>query len=151
MPKGSPACREFATPPTRGRRRLARRPLPAQGCGRQRCASARRPCAPTRAGKDGHRAALHVQLHDWAHFHRASDLKYRTAFGDLYRVREILGLDQAEAADDILGLGVRTVGDDLLVALDHRPRALEWVSELLEVAVRAELLEPRGPFLHCFS
>src|SRR5271166_314609 len=150
MPKGSPACREFATPPTRGRRRLARHPLPARYCERRRCASARRPCAPTRAGKDGRRAASHVQLHDRAHFHGTPDLQNRTAFGDLDGTREITGLDQAETADEVLGLGVRTVGDDLLVALDHHAGTLQRMSEFPEVAVRAELLEPRGPFLQLF-
>src|SRR6516162_3128065 len=147
MPKGSLACREFATPPTRGRRRLARRPPPARGCGRQRCASARRPCAPTRAGKDDRRAASHVQLHDRAHFDRTPDLKDGAALGELDGVGEIFRLDQAEAANEILGLGVGTVGDDLLVALDHHAGAFQRMSELLEMAARAELLEPGGPFL----
>jgi len=39
---------------------------------------------------------------------------------------------------------------DLLVAFDYHAGALEQMSELLEVAVRAELLEPRGPSLQLF-
>src|SRR5262249_29883501 len=62
----------------------------------------------------------------------------------------ITGLDQAEAADEILGLGVGTVGDDLLVALDHHAGALKRMPELLQVAVSTKLLEPGGPFLQLF-
>jgi hypothetical protein len=65
-------------------------------------------------------------------------------------MREITGLDQAEAADQILGLGVRAVGDDFLVALDHHAGAFQRMTELLEMAVRAKLPEPRGPFLQLF-
>jgi hypothetical protein len=39
---------------------------------------------------------------------------------------------------------------DLLVAFDYHAGALQQMSELLEMAVRAELLEPRGPFLQLF-
>jgi hypothetical protein len=65
-------------------------------------------------------------------------------------MRKITGLDQAEAADEVLGLGVWAVDDDLLVAFDYHAGALQQMSELLEVAVRAELLEPRRPFLQLF-
>jgi hypothetical protein len=40
-----------------------------------------------------------------------------------------------------------TVRDDLLVALDDYAGTLQRMTELVEVAVRAKLLEPRGSFL----
>src|SRR5262245_48921631 len=63
-------------------------------------------------------------------------------------MREILGLDHDIAANDILRLGVWTVVDHLLCALDHLAGALQRMAGVLDMAVRAEFLKPRDPFLH---
>src|SRR5262249_40920764 len=97
---------------------------------------------PTRAGRDDRRAPLHVDLQDRAHFHGTPDLQDRTTLRDLYGVCEVIGLDEAEAANDILGLGVGTVGDDLPVTLDDHAGHFQRMSQLFEVAFLAELLKP---------
>src|SRR5215831_16755295 len=63
-------------------------------------------------------------------------------------MRELLGLDYDIATHDILRLGVWTVVDNLLCALDHLAGVLQRMAGVLDVAVRAEFLKPRDPFLH---
>src|SRR5262249_35189704 len=150
MRKGCPARRGISTPPTRGRRRLARRPLPARGCVRRTPGSAWRSCAPPHAGTGDRWAPSHAQDADRAHLHGASRLEDRAAFRDFDRLRTIPGLDKGEAVHDVLGLGIRPVVAALLLACDDLACALERMSGVLHMALFAQLLEPGEPFLHGF-
>src|SRR5262249_51559600 len=133
-----------------GRRRLARHLPPARGCARQTRAWGWRPCAPPHAGTDDRSAPSHIQDADRAHFHGTSRLQDRTTLGEFDRVRKVLRLDQSEAVDDILGLGIGPIVDALLLASDDLAGALKRMSRVLDVALCAQLLEPSEPFLHGF-
>src|SRR5260370_33592234 len=93
---------------------------------------------------------LHVQLLDRAPFHRTSDLQDRTTLRELCRVLEIIGFYQHVAANHILSLGVWTVVDILLFALDNLAGLLQRMPGVLDAALRAEVLKPRYPFLQVF-
>jgi hypothetical protein len=69
---------------------------------------------------------LQGQLLDRTHFNSASGFKDRTALRDFYRVRQILGLDQHVASNEILRLDVGTVGDDLLFAGNRLAGRRQW-------------------------
>src|SRR5580765_1975844 len=148
MRTGSPGRRETSTPPTRGRRRPARRLPPARGSGPRRCASAWRRGAPLRAGRDARSARSHLDLHDGTHFDHSVYLEDRTPLRQLHRLREIARLDQRVSADDVLRLEEGAVRHDLLPALHELAGTLERLALVLDMALLAELLQPAHPFLH---
>src|ERR1041385_2649471 len=148
MPTDSPAHRETATVRGRGRRRPGRRLPPARGARPRRCGSAWRPSAPPPAGTGAPEAPLHVQLPDGADLHDPPALEDRTAERKPDRLVDVLRLDDREAADDVLGLGVWPVGDGLLLTGDRPAGPLQRVALVLEVPLVRELLHPRHPGLH---
>src|SRR6266513_334753 len=148
MRTDSPAHRETATPRARGRRRPAPRLLPARGSRHRRCASAWRRSAPLRAGTDARAGPSHGRLQDGTDFHYAAALQDRAALRELHGFSEVLRLDQGVAADDVLGLGVWSVGDGSLLSLDELARPLERVTGVLDMALVGQLLHPGHPGLH---
>src|SRR5438445_11708513 len=130
-----PAPRETATPPARGRRRLASRLLPARGSRHRRCASAWRRSAPPLAGTDARAAPSHARLQDRADFHHAAAFQDGTTHRELHRLGEVLRLDQGVAPHDILGLRVRPVGDDPIVALVELAVLIQWMPDILDVDI----------------
>src|SRR5205814_4482499 len=143
-----PARRGTATPRGRGRRRPARRLLPAPGAPPRRYASAWRPTAPLPAGTDARAAASHACRQHGTDFHHAAAFQDGTALRELHGFGEIFRLDQGVAADDVLRLGVRAVGDGALLALDQLARPLERMTGVLDVALVGQLLHPGHPGLH---
>src|SRR5437899_9699013 len=148
MPTDCPARRGTATLRGRGRRRPARRLLPAPGVRPRRCASAWRPTAPLPAGTDARAAPSHARRQHGTDFHHAAALQDGTALRELDGFGEVPGLDQGVAPDDVLGLGVRPVGDGALLALDQLAGPLERVTGVLDVALVGQLLHPGHPGLH---
>src|SRR3989442_2698659 len=144
-----PAPRETATPPARGRRRLASRLLPARGSRHRRCASAWRRSAPPLAGTDARAAPSHARLQDRADFHHAAAFQDGTTHRELHRLGEVLRLDQGVTPYDILGLRVRPVGDGPLVALDDLAATLQRVPTVPDLPIVANFLFPNHPRLHC--
>src|SRR5262249_42026246 len=61
--------------------------------------------------------------------------------------RHVVGADERIAADEILDLGKRAVGDGLLRALDDLAAALERLATIDDVPLGREFLEPRHPLL----
>src|SRR5438874_1366793 len=147
MRTDSPAHRETATPRARGRRRPAPRLLPARGSRHRRCASAWRRSAPLRAGTDARAGPSHARLQDGTDFHHATALQDRAALRELHGFSEVLRFHQGVAADDVLGLGVWSVGDGPLLSLDELARPLERVTGVLDMALVLELLHPGQPRL----
>src|SRR5262245_66102959 len=92
----------------------------------------------------------HISDADRAYFYRPSCLQDRTTLGEFDRVRKVLRLDQSEAVDDVLGLGIGPIVDALLLASDNLAGALKRMSRVLDMALFAQLLEPGEPFLHGF-
>src|SRR5262249_22126574 len=65
------------------------------------------------------------------------------------RLVEVLGLDQAVAGDDVLGLRVGTVAQRALAVADHcAAGGHERLADVDEVAALLELAEPGAPALH---
>src|SRR5215471_3880227 len=146
MRSGSPAGRGTSTPPAPGRTRPAPRLPRAPGSGSRTAESGRRSSVPTRAGTGSRPAPLH--LHHGPHLDEAVTLEDRAALGDLRRLGDVLRLDDGVAANQVLGLGERTVRHRLLLALDDLARGLERLAGVLDVTLPAQLLEPRHPLLH---
>src|SRR5216684_5304699 len=111
------------------------------------CASGPRACAPTRGGSRAPAARSHAHLADGAHFDRAVGLEDGAAARQLGGVVEALRADEEVAADQVLRLGVRPVGDQLLLAGEHLAADLQRLARL-EVAGLGELLDPVAPLLH---
>src|SRR5271165_5196780 len=124
----------------RGKRRPERRPRRERGCEPRRHESGRRPSALTRAEIDGRWIPLHVDLHYRPDFDQAVKFEDRTALRELDRVRQIAGLDDRVAADQILALCVRPVGDRLALAFDNATAGFQRLARVLEVTAVAELL-----------
>src|ERR1700747_3469028 len=82
------------------RRPLEQRLLRGPDWGRRKCVSARRPCAPTRAGKDARWAPSHVDLHDRPYFHRPFAIEDRVALGQFTSALNIACVAPAGAAPD---------------------------------------------------
>src|SRR5262249_42746286 len=84
---------------------------------------------------------------DRPNLHRAVELEDRASQGELGGVGQVLGLDQRVAAHEVL-LGVRPVGDRLLLSLHHLAAAVERLAGVLYVPLLLQLLQPRHPLLH---
>src|SRR5262249_42978658 len=85
---------------------------------------------------------------DGANLHRSVALQDGTAFGQFYRLVEVLGLDEQLALDRILDLDVRTIGDNLALASDNFSRSIQPFRELLKMAVLFQHISPSHPLLH---
>jgi hypothetical protein len=76
--------------------------------------------------------------------------KIGAALRDFHGVREIVGLDQHVAADNILGFGVGTVVDALLFAPDDLSGLLQRMSGVFDAGFGVQFLKPGDPLLHIF-
>src|SRR6516165_7700095 len=90
---------------------------------------------------------LHAQFLHGANFDRTSHLKNRATLGKFRRVIEVIGLDDDVATDYILGFGIRAVLDGLPFTVDNLACEVERMPRVLQVALRAEFLEPGDPRL----
>src|SRR5579871_1617436 len=100
------------------------------------------------AASSGSTRPLHLQPHHRPDFHRTTIVGNRTPGRQLGRLVQIPGLDDGEAADDVLGLRVGPVGHRLRLPGDDLARVVEWLADVLEVALITQILEPRPPLLH---
>src|SRR5215467_2266489 len=133
MPMASPAYRGISRPPTPGRRRLGRRLLRARGCGLRRCGSTPPPCGPLRAGISVRLVPSHVQLHHWPHFDATVDFQDGTPLRELHCLLQITGFDQRVTANDVLGLGKRTVGHCFLFAFHQFATTLQRLALVFDM------------------
>src|SRR4029077_19021844 len=83
-----------------------------------------------------------------AHFDEAAPLDAGAAGRELGRLVEVAGLDQRVAADDVLRLRIRTVGDRPLLSAHDLAQTLERLPDALQFPLLLELLEPGHPLLH---
>src|ERR1700728_4288431 len=77
-------------------------------------------------------STLHIHFHDGPNLDAAVHFENGAAPGELCRMREIVGYDERESADEILCFGEGTVGhrapftfDDLALEFERLPRILQ--------------------------
>src|SRR5208337_32032 len=91
---------------------------------------------------------LHVQLHDWTHFHGAFNLEDGAALGELYSLIQVAGFDQRVPTYNLFDLRERPVGDNLLTSFDDFARSFKRLAPVLDMTFFSKVLEPGHPFLH---
>src|SRR5215471_1115886 len=64
---------------------------------------------------DGLRTLV-IHLHDWTDFDRSAAVENRAAARKIHGLLDVARLDHAEAADEILRLGIRSIGHGLVLA-----------------------------------
>src|SRR5688572_28131774 len=150
MPAGCPARRRGAiapwpprkppaSPPPRGRSRRA------GGSASPARAAIPRARRPRRApGRHPLRHRSDARLHR-AHLDGPADAQRRDALRDRERLVDVAALDDVEAAELLLGLGIGAVGHDALAALDPERLRRRAPRKLLARAVLARPLEVRDP------
>src|SRR5215813_9872906 len=94
---------------------------------------------PPPAGTDVPRAPSNVDLHHRTNLDRAAELNDRARGGDLRRLIQIAGLDQRIAANDVLRLSKRAIGDHLAPSTDDFPRLVERLTDILETALAVHI------------
>src|SRR5678815_6000471 len=82
---------------------------------------------------------LHVHLHDRTHFDGTAAVENRAPTRQLHGLVDVACLDERKAADKVLRLGKRTIGDGLLLAADHLARSLQRLPPVLQMAALVEL------------
>src|SRR5205085_12092031 len=97
--------------------------------------------APTRAGN------RRSHLPHGPHFHGSVVLEDGASARQLDGLVDARGADEEIPADQILRLGERSVGHDLLAPADELSAAPQRIAGL-EVPGLAERLDPRAPLLH---
>src|ERR1700680_556529 len=100
----------------------------------------RKRCSP------GSTAVLH--LHDRTDFHEPAGFKDGATLREFCSFAEILGLNQCVAAYNIFGLRIGAIGHRLLFSPHDFSCPVERLTAILNVALLAELRQPRNPLLH---
>src|SRR3954465_13426391 len=80
-------------------------------------------------------------------FHASTCIEGRAAFCDRRGLGKILRFDDREAADDLLTIGDRSIGNDPACS-DSYALTLKWCTPVLESALFAELSKPVLPSFH---
>src|SRR5215470_11662292 len=95
-------------------------------------------------------AELHLAVEslDRPYLHRATDIQDRTGFRELHRFVKITGLNDDEASDHVLRLGVRAVSYSFLAAGDNLAGLLQRMTGVLQAPSRLKFLEPGCPLRH---
>src|SRR5579859_1952701 len=94
--------------------------------------------------------ATRLHLRDGPHLDETAGLEDRAPRRKLDRLREVPRLDDHEADDDVLALGVGPVADAGPARLHDLARGLERAASMLDVTLRAQVFHPGDPLLRLF-
>jgi len=96
-----------------------------------------------------------AELHELSHFHDGThldgavcELEDRAAGGERRRLRQIRGLNECIAADDVLRLGKWPIRDGSRLSRHQLPAAFQRMTRILDVALFSQVFQPGHPPLH---